>query len=1146
MGDLGDGSTVGPEKRGVLGRLRDLIFGQVPVQRRPGSHPAPTAETQDFGAPTGRFTQKGEGQTRLDAPDKRRRDIGDNKVQGDVFQPVAAMLDAVYGLNAASPDLSDLSAASPEVLVGLSASAEAFGAWLSQTAEGEGAEFKPLDLTKFGPEEQVLAFDQSLAALISGAAALTLGGGTAFKDPVNTVMRFAFSGEGWAVNARSRLPKPRLLPGFEGLLPDQKLDIPPLLERLARDGELREQFNALARCGMVQKNQPAFAQSPRIIGSVIGLSPTRCCAGDTLTVSFTGFGSQPPAPDWRLFLIVPVRHGFLPIPAADLTPNLMAPGAWQNAGTVSVKLPQDVAPGPVGFALHPPVNENLGECGPGSLAMAANNIQSLLIDARGVQGAAMGVGLGRLANGAEGFFAAPPRPQGQAGDPNWLEAGMPEITAFRRVGQGFLYPAASMTLEWDTYNATAVRIEVQTASNSEGPHTLTIPAGNQPAKGSLQVPLTINSRWIARIALVATNPNGCGEVRSEIEVDSGFAEYVIGLGKADVTDYRPGLPMQGFAADFQQSSGLLLQAPATQTRRAVPPIPLYARAFFIMPNRPTGPRKPFILVVADIWSGSEGVKRAVLAQLATRLPHMAIDHDNLMICGTHTHSGPGAFLDHFLYNMTAGGFDQGVFDCIVSGMVNAVAQAANSAGPGFVSAAKGPLFGCGKNRSMPAYQRNPGKQNVTDPAQAIDHEMLLLRFDKLRRSSNGPDARAPVGMVNWFAVHPTNIGMFNNLISGDNKGWAAFITEEERGPGFIAAFANAAAGDVSANMDGGIPLGGPQNPQAMAFDIDRMVDAGNRQAACARQLFDGPSTELRGDIGFSHSFVNMANYRFAQAPNDRTWPAALGVSFGAGSSEDSYAAIAANFLGLGRLDAGIIEGIDRSQFQWGLAVAGTVGVGLTLAGWLAGNIRGTYSEPVSRSAVMAVVGKAAFAITLAAKNLHPRADAQYRYEWEVPVTSALDVDAGHGHKPIMFPMGEVKVAKINRTTGQVDRLECPMVPNIIPLQLVKIGDVALAACPAELNAEAGIQLKQRLRTAFGVSVLHTAIAGYANGYSGYVATEAEYNAQHYEGACTLYGPKTLEAYCDRFSQMARRIIDQSAPVVPTEPPYIPPVLQRRP
>ena len=35
----------------------------------------------------------------------------------------------------------------------------------------------------------------------------------------------------------------------------------------------------------------------------------------------------------------------------------------------------------------------------------------------------------------------------------------------------------------------------------------------------------------------------------------------------------------------------------------------------------------------------------------------------------------------------------------------------------------------------------------------------------------------PLGVINWFAVHPTSMNNTNHLISGDNKGLASQLLE---------------------------------------------------------------------------------------------------------------------------------------------------------------------------------------------------------------------------------------------------------------------------------------------------------------------------------------------------------------------------------
>jgi neutral ceramidase len=46
------------------------------------------------------------------------------------------------------------------------------------------------------------------------------------------------------------------------------------------------------------------------------------------------------------------------------------------------------------------------------------------------------------------------------------------------------------------------------------------------------------------------------------------------------------------------------------------------------------------------------------------------------------------------------------------------------------------------------------------------------------------------------------------------------------------------------------------------------------------------------------------------------------------------------------------------------------------------------------------------------------------------------------------------------------------------------------------------------------------VTGYANAYAGYLTTPEEYRAQRYEGAYTLFGPRTLDAFAEVLDGLA--------------------------
>jgi neutral ceramidase len=110
-------------------------------------------------------------------------------------------------------------------------------------------------------------------------------------------------------------------------------------------------------------------------------------------------------------------------------------------------------------------------------------------------------------------------------------------------------------------------------------------------------------------------------------------------------------------------------------------------------------------------------------------------------------------------------------------------------------------------------------------------------------------------------------------------------------------------------------------------------------------------------------------------------------------------------------------------------------------------------------------------------------------------------------KPIVLEMGSMK--------------PFPWSPEVLPLQLVTVGNVALVAVPFELTTMAGRRLRETVRAHLGpAGVTEVVIAGLANAYAGYVTTREEYAKQDYEGASTHFGPWTLAALQQNFARVA--------------------------
>jgi neutral ceramidase len=423
--------------------------------------------------------------------------------------------------------------------------------------------------------------------------------------------------------------------------------------------------------------------------------------------------------------------------------------------------------------------------------------------------------------------------------------------------------------------------------------------------------------------------------------------------------------------------------------------------------------------------------------------------DNVLLSGTHTHSGPGGYSHYGLFNLSILGFDKQNFECIVSGMVQAIKRAHENLAPGKLFINKGDVEGCGNNRSPIAYEQNPPDEKVRYNGNT-DKEMLLLKFVK--------DDGKEIGCINWYAIHPTNRGNKNKLITGDNKGYASYLFEKEKVTNiqnketFIAAFANSSCGDISGNIKYGIP--------DLAHDFAHMKEFGEKQFKKAKELYDSASNQITGEVDYRHTHVDFSKVQI-DGTNFQTYPAALGASMFAGSTEDS------------KSEFGIIEGIKATIS--GDYPAGQKNIILEAINLLSGLLTG----------------------------------------FKVPGILEDEMKKGHHPKPIVLAQGLAE--------------PYPLSPEVLPLQILRIGNLVLLGIPVELTTMAGRRLRETILNILKSSGIDSvALATYANAYAGYVTTKEEYDIQHYEGASTHFGPYTLMAFQQEFGKLATAIKEGKA------------------
>lgn len=514
-------------------------------------------------------------------------------------------------------------------------------------------------------------------------------------------------------------------------------------------------------------------------------------------------------------------------------------------------------------------------------------------------------------------------------------------------------------------------------------------------------------------------------------------DYLIGTGIYDITGPAAELGMMGMASIDQKTEGIHSR--------------LFARAFIVCDQ---SSNKRVVILSADIWSCTLAVKMEVVKRLNTIYGNDLYTIDNVLLSGTHTHSGPGGYSHYALFNLSILGFDKQNFECIVNGMVQAIKKAHDNLAPGKIFFNNGDVEDCGFNRSPIAYDNNP-QQERSKYSGNTDKEMQLLKFVK----NDGKE----IGCISWFAIHPTNRGNKNKLITGDNKGYASYLFEKEQGTSinsketFIAAFANSNCGDISGNVKYGVP--------DLVHDFAHMKEFGEKQFSKAKELYISANKQVTGEIDYRHTYIDFSKVNIDGTSN-RTYPAALGASMFAGSTEDS------------KSEFGIIEGIMATVS--GDYPAGQKNIILEAINLLSGLLTG----------------------------------------FKVPGILEDEMKKGHFPKPIILAQGLAE--------------PYPLSPEVLPLQIIRIGNLILLGTPFELTTMAGRRLRESILELLKSSGIDQLIlATYANGYSGYVTTKEEYDVQHYEGASTHFGPHTLMALQQEFGKLASDMKDGKS--VPTGP-----------
>ncbi|PQK16952.1 hypothetical protein BB8028_0007g01520 [Beauveria bassiana] len=519
-------------------------------------------------------------------------------------------------------------------------------------------------------------------------------------------------------------------------------------------------------------------------------------------------------------------------------------------------------------------------------------------------------------------------------------------------------------------------------------------------------------------------------------------KYLIGVGKADITGPVVEIGFAGYANLEQKGTGLRQR--------------LFSRAFIVGDR--SNPNDRFVYIVIDAQSGDTAVRYGVLDGVKALGGEYAVyGQQNIALTGTHSHSGPGAWFNYLLPQITSFGFDKQSYQAIVDGVVLSIKRAHDSLQEGYIDVGTSKVSDGAINRSRWAYLHNPEEERAKYDADT-DTTLTLIRFQRASDNKN-------IGSLSWYPVHGTSMLGNNTHASGDNKGVAAWLLEEDMkndknaADGFVAGFSQANVGDTSPNVGGAWCDDGSgqqcslenstcadgksqschgRGPffEALDLGVKSCFEIGRRQYTGAKSILDSldsSGTAISGSTVKAFHFYNdmrYFNFTLSNGQQAQTCPAALGYSFAAGTSDWPGA-------------------FDFTQGDSGKPSASPI--------WRV--VSGLIKAPSAK-----------------------------QKKCQAP-------------KPVLLDVGELETPY-------------PWTPNLIDVQMLRVGQLVIIISPSEATTMSGRRWRDAVAkeaTAF-VEDPVVVLGGPANSYAHYLATPEEYDVQRYEGASTLYGRHSLDAY----------------------------------
>jgi len=556
--------------------------------------------------------------------------------------------------------------------------------------------------------------------------------------------------------------------------------------------------------------------------------------------------------------------------------------------------------------------------------------------------------------------------------------------------------------------------------------------------------------------------------------------YSIGTSKTEITAFKKGAGMLGYGIHFNTME-------AIET-------PLYARAFIIKNEQQT-----IAFVNCELCFITIALKQGVIKKINRLKKDIEITEANLMLTAQHTHSGPGGYDHHGFYNVSIPGFSFEIYQTLCTQIAKAIIEAYDNLQANctieFGEAPFEENIPVAFNRSIKAYNANKNVEPLTFEQRhlAVDRNMYLLSF----KDEQGN----PLGSVNWFGVHTTSISNDNNKICSDNKGYAAEYLEtyfqKKEAKDYVAAFAQGSCGDVSPKFI----YNKKRNFQRGYWDgvswddFESAKANGTFQFEQAEKIIRQTNIVLKNRIACLFNFFNAAQVKVDPEFNQgivgaSTGHATFGVSFLEGSPTDGPA-------------------LPK------------------MLGWIGRRFSTFY-----------------YYVEYFKKSIQSP-DEKERLKQLKEVQGNKHCIIGAGNQTVYYGNHMARLLIPDFVDPNIESLryfykqkvlgDKPWVNEILPIQIILLGEIAIVGIPAEITTVAARRLQASVKKQLlSKGVEHVILSPYANTYAGYITTYEEYQTQHYEGGHTLFGKWTLAAFQTAFKDLLTHSgLNQKMQLLPT-------------